>query len=268
MTVTVWTLLGSVLLLASVVMTIAFLVALKLRCFSIVDIVWAYLFAPSAALCVWLGSQSLRAALLAAMLCLWSVRLGTHLLTRIAHHYPKEDTRYDEMRRTWSKNLYSKFFVFYQFQAMSVAALILPVAIVSLDPNSNLTPWHLFATALWIVGLAGESTADAQLRRFVKNPSHRGKICDIGLWRYSRHPNYFFESTMWMAYGIYALGSPQGYWALLAPACILYLLIKVTGLPPSEEQSLQTFGDAFRSYQRRTSAFIPWFPRQESSHVG
>ena len=112
------------------------------------------------------------------------------------------------------------------------------------------------------MAFAGEITADAQLSRFKSNPANRGKLCDVGLWRYSRHPNYFFESVIWLAYALFALSSPWGWVGLASPALILYFLLKVTGIPATEAQALRTKGEAYRRYQETTSVFIPWFPRK------
>jgi steroid 5-alpha reductase family enzyme len=113
-----------------------------------------------------------------------------------------------------------------------------------------------------LIAIAGETLADAQLAAFKRDPANRGGVCNVGLWRYSRHPNYFFEWLIWMSYFIFALASPFGWIAIVGPASILWLLIRVTGIPMAEEQSLRSRGDAYRRYQQATSAFIPWFPKR------
>ncbi len=114
---------------------------------------------------------------------------------------------------------------------------------------------------LFIVAFLGEIVADAQLAAFKRNPACAGKVCNAGLWRYSRHPNYFFEWLIWVAFFLYALGSPHGWAGFISPLLMLIFLTKVTGIPPAEAQSLKSRGDAYREYQRRTSAFVPWLPR-------
>jgi steroid 5-alpha reductase family enzyme len=116
--------------------------------------------------------------------------------------------------------------------------------------------------ALWLISVLGESIADAQLRAFKKDSANKGKVCSKGLWNYSRHPNYFFQWMMWMAYLVFALASPYGYLAIISPAIILYLLLRVTGIPITEEQSIRSKGDTFREYQKTTSAFVPWFKKR------
>jgi steroid 5-alpha reductase family enzyme len=120
---------------------------------------------------------------------------------------------------------------------------------------------EITAIALWTVALIGEAIADAQLERFKAQPSNRGRTCRIGLWRYSRHPNYFFEWLIWVAYALFALASPYGWIAIACPLVMLYLLFRVTGIPATEAQALRTRGEDYRQYQAATSAFVPWFPK-------
>jgi steroid 5-alpha reductase family enzyme len=103
--------------------------------------------------------------------------------------------------------------------------------------------------------------ADHQLNAFKRRHAGERRVCNVGLWRYSRHPNYFFEWLIWVAYFLFACASPLGWIAVISPAIILYLLLRVTGIPLTEEQSIRSRGEAYRAYQRTTSAFVPWFPR-------
>ena len=98
--------------------------------------------------------------------------------------------------------------------------------------------------------------------RTVFDPASKGRVCEAGLWHYSRHPNYFFEWLIWVAYFVFALASPWGWAAVIGPASILFLLLRVTGIPLTEEQSLRSKGDAYRRYQQTTSAFVPCFPKK------
>jgi steroid 5-alpha reductase family enzyme len=117
---------------------------------------------------------------------------------------------------------------------------------------------------LWVFAFLGEVLADAQLARFKANPVNRGKVCDLGLWRFSRHPNYFFEWLIWVSYALFALASPHGYLGLISPALILFFLLKVTGIPATEAQALRSKGEAYRRYQQTTSVFIPWIPKRSA----
>jgi steroid 5-alpha reductase family enzyme len=119
--------------------------------------------------------------------------------------------------------------------------------------------------ALWIAAASLEATADRQLAAFRRDPVNRGRVMARGLWRWSRHPNYFFQTLTWVAYALIAVAAPWGWLAFLAPALILYLVLFVTGVPPAEESSLRSRGDDYRRYQERTSVFVPWPPKRSST---
>jgi steroid 5-alpha reductase family enzyme len=231
--------------------------------YGIVDIAWSYAFAALATFYALAGSGWWpRRALIAALVIIWSLRLGTHLYRRVMSHHPVEDTRYQELRQSWSANFSSKMAWFFQSQAASVVVLGLPFFLSVRNPARSFHPLEFAATALWLLAVLGEAIADAQLAAFKRDPFNRGRVCDAGLWRFSRHPNYFFEWLIWVAYFVFALASPWGCLAAIAPGAILYLLLRVTGIPMAEQQSLRSKGDAYRRYQATTSAFIPWFPKK------
>ncbi len=242
---------------------LCYLLARRIDNYGIVDIAWSYAFAVLA-----LGYALLapgwppRRMLIAAMAGLWSLRLGTHLYRRVMGHHPVEDGRYVQLRRDWAANFGPKMFGFFQLQAGSVVLLGSGFFIVCLNPAPGFHPLELAAAALWLLALGGEALADAQLAAFKRDPARRGQVCAAGLWRCSRHPNYFFEWLVWVAYAVFALGSPHGWIALIGPASILYLLLCVTGIPLTEAQSLRSKGDAYRRYQQTTSAFVPWWPKK------
>lgn len=240
--------------------------ARRMENYGIVDIVWSYAFGAlalfyAAAAHGWAP----RRWMLAAMVVIWSGRLGTHLYRRVMSHHPEEDRRYTEMRARWADNFACKMFTFYQQQAVSVILLGLPFFLIARNPAAAFHPLEYAGMALWLIALLGESLADAQLAAFKKNSANKGKVCEAGLWGYSRHPNYFFEWCIWVAYFVFALASPWGWTSVICPAGILYLLLCVTGVPMTEEQSLRSRGDAFRDYQRRVSVFVPWFPKKVAS---
>jgi steroid 5-alpha reductase family enzyme len=142
-----------------------------------------------------------------------------------------------------------------------IVLLSVPVLLACVNPAPELGIIEWTGFAVWLIGLGGEATSDAQMKRFKADPASKGKVCQIGLWRYSRHPNYFFESVVWWGFWLFACGSPWGWATIYAPAMILYFLLRVTGIPLTEECAVQSKGDAYREYQRTTSAFVPWFPR-------
>jgi steroid 5-alpha reductase family enzyme len=190
------------------------------------------------------------------------LRLGWHLSKRIIGE--PEEGRYQQLRKDWggSGNLNLKFLGFFEFQAVLNAFLTLPLLVASFNRAPDFNPLEIAGIALFIVAISGESVADAQLDAFKRDPANKGGVCDIGLWRYSRHPNYFFEWLIWIAYAVFALASPHGWIAMAMPVLMLHFLINVTGLKATEEQALRTKGERYRRYQARTSGFIPWIPKR------
>jgi steroid 5-alpha reductase family enzyme len=239
-----------------------FRVARRLDNYGIVDVVWSYAFGLVALLYAALGSGwAPRRWLVATLVTAWSLRLGTYLYKRVMGHHPEEDGRYREMRTRWARNFAWEMFKFYQFQAISVVILATPFLLALGRPETGFTLLDWAALALFVTSLAGESLADGQLARFKKNPANQGRVCDVGLWSVSRHPNYFFVFLTWFSFAVFALPASWGWLGLVAPAAILYLLLFVTGIPMTEEQAVRTKGEAYRAYQRRVSAFVPWFPK-------
>jgi steroid 5-alpha reductase family enzyme len=230
--------------------------------YGIVDIAWSYSFGALVLIYALFGQGwPVRRALIATMVTLWSLRLGTHLLVRIARKHPEEDGRYKQLRKDWSGGFDLKMAGFFQMQALSVVFLGVPFLAACSNPDSALGAIEWAGAALWLAAISGEALADAQLAAFKRDRANAGKVCDVGLWRYSRHPNYFFEWLIWVSYFAFGCGSPWGCLGILSPACILYLLLRVTGIPMTEEQSIRSKGDAYRRYQERTSAFVPLPPR-------
>lgn len=202
-----------------------------------------------------------RQMLVATAIGVWSLRLGLHLALR-ARHGP-EDARYAQLRRDWGQLHGRRLFRFLQIQAAAAAVLALAIFAAARNP-APLGAADGAALALLAVAYGGEALADAQLQRFRRNPANRGGICEQGLWRWSRHPNYFFEWLGWLAYPLLAIrldgfpdGWPWGWFTLTAPALMYVLLVHVSGIPPLERQMLLTRGDAYRAYQARSRAFLP-----------
>jgi steroid 5-alpha reductase family enzyme len=248
--------------LAAVLMAVVFLVSLRLRNFSIVDIAWSAVFTPLVLLYAAIAEgYGPRRALIAAMVTLWSLRLAGHLYARISSLHPEEEGRYVQLRREWTAHLRARFFAFFQLQGVLAGVLSAPFLLACLDARPTLGPFEITGAALFVVALAGEAAADRQLAAFKADPGSRGRTCRTGLWRYSRHPNYFFEWLVWVAYFVFALPSPWGWATIGCPLLMLYFLYRVTGIPMTEEQALRSRGDEYRDYQRTTSAFVPWFPK-------
>ncbi len=199
-----------------------------------------------------------RSAIMAAMAAIWGLRLSTYLMvTRVIGH--PEEGRYQELRRKWKTNIAFKFLMFFEFQALLCVVLAIPFLAAARNPDRMISPLEWTGAALWVIAMAGEVTADRQLSKFKSDRANKGHTCQVGLWRYSRHPNYFFEWLIWMGFAIFALDSPGGYWGLISPALILYFVLRVTGIPATEAQALRSRGEEYRRYQQSTSAFVPWF---------
>jgi steroid 5-alpha reductase family enzyme len=249
---------------ASIGFAVLFVVANRIRNFGLVDVAWAAGFAPLAAFYGhFAGGSRERRLLITAMAVLWSLRLGGYLAWRVFGHIRTEDGRYRQLRQDWAANLDAKMFRFFQFQALLLVALSIPFLLAARNPAPALHPLEFAGVALWLIALLGETRADAQLASFQRDPANRGRVCDTGLWRLSRHPNYFFEWLVWVAFALFALASRGGWLALGCPALMLFFLLKVTGIRYTEDQLLRSKGDAYRRYQERTSAFVPWPPRRE-----
>jgi len=264
----VFALLALAAVMTALLMGTVWVVAVRIRNAGIVDIAWAASFAPIALLFAALGPGAPpRRLLVALMVSAWSLRLATYLYRRVMGHHPVEDTRYQDLRARWAPNADARFFWFFQVQALAVVALSVPFALTATNPEPSLGPFEWAGLLLWFIAVAGEATADRQLELFKADPQNVGRLCEVGLWNYSRHPNYFFEWLAWCAYALFALDSPWGWVALYCPAVMLYLLLRVTGIPALEEAAVRRRGSAYRRYQQTTSAFVPWIKRRSPSDV-
>ena len=252
-------------LLVAAVMFALWLLGLRNHNFSYVDIGWSFNFAVLGVFYALLApGYPLRRAIVAAMFSAHGLRLGWHLAKRIIGE--PEEGRYVQLRKEWGArgHLNLKFLGFFEFQAALNAFLTLPLLIACFNRAPQIHPLEFIGAAVFVIGLVGETTSDAQLAAFKRNPANQGGVCDAGLWRYSRHPNYFFEWLIWIAYALFALASPHGWIALAMPVLMLHFLLNVTGVKATEEQALRSKGERYRLYQARTSGFIPWVPRKVS----
>ena len=252
---------------AAVIVVMALLWGLGVRQhnFSYVDLGWSANFILLAVVYGWLGDgDPIRRALFCGMYAVWALRLTLHLATRILGE--PEEGRYVQLRAEWGVSGYLnlKFFGFFQFQALLNILLGLPLLLAVTNTDPSLRGLEIAGWVIWAISLLGESVADVQLKKFKQDPNNRGKVCDIGLWGWSRHPNYFFEWMIWISYAVFALASPWGWLCLGLPVLMLHFLINVTGIKATEEQALRSKGEAYRQYQREVSAFIP-LPRKKVS---
>lgn len=251
------------------VMILGWIYARNRNNYSYVDALWALNMGLLALVySAQLDGYPLRKLIILGLVSLWSYRLSWHLFRRI--HGRPEESRYQQLRLNWRTQIPGKFLLFFLAQALLNVLLSAPMALAMLRAGWIFSALEVAGYSLFVLALIGEHIADRQLQRFKMNPENRGKVCEDGLWAYSRHPNYFFDWLSWVALALmatFAYGSSNSeiaLWSLaawLAPALMLYFFLFVTGIPPTEAQSLAHRGDAYRDYQRRVSAFFPWFPR-------
>ncbi|MGA7779982.1 MAG: DUF1295 domain-containing protein [Paraburkholderia sp.] len=245
-----------------VVFTAVWAWQLKSENAGMVDPVWAYSLGAVAVLYAVVGTGSPSSRALAALGGLvWGTRLGTHLWRR--NFGQPEDARYRRLREEWGAGAPSRMFAFFQLQVVISMLLSLAFLVPSYSTSESATGWMIVAVLVWIVAVAGEALADRQLRHFKNDPESHGKVCRVGLWRYSRHPNYFFECVHWVAYIALSIGSPWVWLTLLPPLLMAWLLLKLSGIPLLEA-SLAKSRAGYAEYMRTTNALIPWPPRRSS----
>ena len=233
-----------------------------------VDTVWTFglgtvgvvsALAPS----MWSGGLTIRQGLVAVLVAAWALRLGLHIARRTTGIV--DDPRYARLVRDWGEDAIRQMFWLLQKQALVSIPLALSILLAAWNPYPGLRPQDVLGVLVLAIAIPGEGTADAQLRRFRADPANGDKVCTTGLWGWSRHPNYFFQWLGWLAYPLLAIDPtgayPWGWFALLGPLCMYWLLVHVSGIPPLEEHMLERRGEAYRAYQRRTRAFFPAPPR-------
>lgn len=231
----------------------------------IADIAWGLGIALIAAFVFTLQVVSTpRMELVATLILIWGLRLATHIMLRSLHK--SEDPRYRKWREEWGKTFYLRSYLqVFLLQALLMILVAYPAIHVSAFHSSALTFLDLLGALVWLVGFAFETIGDWQLARFIKNPTNKGRIMQSGLWRYTRHPNYFGEVTLWWGIGLIALSVPYGYIALIGPLTITYLILKVSGIPMLEKH--WEGHPEWAAYKAQTSSFFP-LPPKSTTHIG
>ncbi len=229
----------------------------------IVDVLWALGVGLASVPVALAGEGAVIPRVLLVVLALgWGLRLAGHLWLRVRSE--AEDGRYRALREHW-RGHQGKLFAFFQFQALLVTLFALPFVAVAANPRADAIGWWLAAAVVWLLSVGGEAVADRQLARFRRDPVNRGRTCRVGLWRYSRHPNYFFEWLHWFTYVLLAVGSPL-LWLACAGPLLMYVFVRwISGVPFTERQALRTRGEDYRRYQRETPILFPWFPSRADS---
>ena len=237
-----------------------------------VDTIWTFAVGlVGAGSALWpLGGETpdSRQWLVAGLVAAWSLRLGLHIGTRTRGI--TDDPRYATFAREWGADAPRRMFIFLQNQGFGSIPLVFAIFVAARFPAPALRLQDLIGMLILLTGIGGEALADAQLKKFRNDPANKGRVCDAGLWRWSRHPNYFFEWFGWLAYPVIALSPdaplfyPWGWATLLAPAFMYWILVHVTGIPPLEAEMLRSRGERYRDYQSRTSAFFPLPPQSRA----
>lgn len=242
---------------------ITWLISIKQQRVAIVDLAWTASIGILTAVYFVMGEGHILHKLVALLLIgTWCLRLTVFLfVTRISAG--GEDARYRTLRDEWGAIASVRFFMFYMVQGVLGFIFSIPALILTYTELPELTILEYFGIVLFIVSLIGETIADLELYTFKEDQSHKGRTCRVGLWSYSRHPNYFFEWMIWVSLAIVTIELPYGWLSIICPALMLFFLWKVSGIPAAEQQALKSRGDDYRSYQKTTSVFVPWFRKKD-----
>jgi steroid 5-alpha reductase family enzyme len=249
-------------IIASIAMCVTWYFSVRNKNAGIVDVVWTFLVAIIATFYALFieGGWQFRQTILFFLVWLWSFRLGTYLWARVRRE--TEDARYADMKVQWGKAASYKMFQFFQYQA--IAAVLLSTTFVIGMRNAN-EHWQVYDSVgilIALLSILGEGLADRQLAAFKRDNPDRKSVCRNGLWAYSRHPNYFFEWTYWLAFPLFAVGHPYFVLACISPAFLFYFITRVTGIPPTEAHLIRSKGDLYRQYQREVSPFFPVYRKR------
>jgi steroid 5-alpha reductase family enzyme len=245
-----------------IVATLVYFIARKVGLMAIVDTIWTAGLGLSALFYYVLADlETVRSWVVLMTILLWSLRLSCHLF-KDRVFAGREDPRYEMLAARWGGRAPLKFFFLFLAQIVFIAIFLWPVTIAMEAPG--LWRWtDTLALAIAVIAVLGETTADRQLAAFRSDPRNKGGVCKEGLWRYSRHPNYFFEWLYWFAYVAFAIGSEVAWLAWLGPVAMFIFLRFLTGVPYAERSSLKSRGEAYCRYQSTTNAFFPWIPRKQ-----
>jgi len=244
-------------------LTAVFALALLVRDNSIVDIAWGLGFILVALLTFVIGQeQGPRQILVTTLVTIWGSRLAVHIFSRKRGR--GEDFRYAKWRREWGSWFVPRSFLqIFMLQGIFLLVISCGVMLVNASGPRALGALDLAGTAVWLVGFFFEAVGDAQLVKFKRDPDHKGRIMTSGLWRTTRHPNYFGEVVMWWGIFLIALSAPAGWTAVASPLLITFLLLRVSGVTMLEKQ--YAGNSEFAEYARRTSAFFPLPPKREKT---
>jgi steroid 5-alpha reductase family enzyme len=246
-------------IVVSVYMMLWFLIALRLRKNDVADIAWGggYIVAALVVLAMQ-DTVTDRELLVSLLVAVWGVRLAVHIGLR--NRGKGEDPRYRQWREEWGRHaMVRSFFQVFLLQGLLIVVISLPVTRIILSEESRLSPLDLIGVLVWLMGFLFEAIGDYQLMQFKKDPATKGKIMTTGLWKYTRHPNYFGEVTLWWGIYLIALAVPGGWATIIGPITITFLILGVSGIPLLEKK--YEGNREFDEYKRHTSAFFPMLPK-------
>jgi steroid 5-alpha reductase family enzyme len=241
-------------------MTLCFLISLIKKRNDVADVAWGLGFVLLAWASFFLSARPGTPAVVAGILVsIWGLRLAWHIHVR--HRGKPEDFRYLAWRREWGKWFYVRSYAqVYMLQGALLFLVALPVLVLNRSPGPAFGFLNGIGCCVWLVGFLFESVGDAELARFTGDPRNRGKILQTGLWRYTRHPNYFGEVVQWWGIWLMAAGVPRGWLSIVGPLTITVLILKVSGIPMLETK--MAGNPDFAEYKRRTNEFLPWAPKR------
>lgn len=241
-------------------MSLAFVLALARKNNGIVDVAWGLGFIlVSFAVFTIHGHGRPRQWLALALVCLWGGRLALHIFRR--NRGKEEDFRYAAWRRQWGNYFVIRSFgQIFMLQGLLLLLVIMPVLLIVGQEQPSINPLDGLGVLVWLSGFLFETIGDRQLAAFIKDPANRGKLMTGGLWRFTRHPNYFGEAILWWGMAILALSAPRGFLGLIGPTVITFLLLFVSGVPLLEKKYRGR--PDFEAYKRKTPIFFPWFPKK------
>ena len=229
-----------------------------------IDVAWSVSMGVCAiAMAIVTGGDIVRRSVVASLLVLWAFRLSQHLVRHRLRG--PEDGRYVDLREKLQFNKKVYMPAMYAAETLLVPLCLLPIHAIMSVSRSFGTIWDVLGVMIYLASLCGETLADAQLECFRKSSGNAKRTCRSGLWRYSRHPNYFFEWVHWWAYAVMAVGTPAFALTLVGPAVMFLFLYYITGIPHIERRALRSRGADYFQYQQTTSAFIPWVPKRQES---
>ncbi len=235
--------------------TLWFVVSLIKKRNDVADVAWGLGFVLLAWVSIMISNNfEIRTIIVTFLVTVWGLRLAYHIHSR--HRKTDEDYRYLKFRQSWGKWFYLRSYLqVYLLQGFLLLLVVTPVMIINNFSGDGFLIWDVVGVLLWATGFFFETVGDAQLANFIKNPANKGKLIMTGLWKYSRHPNYFGEVLLWWGVWLLAISVPYGLWGVIGPLTITFLILKVSGIPMLEEK-MEKHPD-FAEYKRKVNVFFP-----------